>query len=150
MNRIEAKQLVGYDEDFALWSAEQATLLRTGRLDRVDLENVAEEIEGLARRNRHEIASRLVVLLAHLLKYRFQPSERTNSWRATILGQRIAINELIDESPSLRDVPITVLQSRYPVARLQASGETGLPETESPETCPWTIEQVLDPDFLPD
>ena len=150
MNRIEAKQLTGYEEDFALWSAEQATLLRAGRLDRVDLENVAEEIEGLARSDEYQILHRLDVLLAHLLKWTYQPAGRTNSWRATVIEQRARVLDLTNDSPSLRPYPATVLARAYVVGRYEAIRETGLAETEFPETCPWNIEQVLDPDFLPD
>ncbi|SFZ82979.1 protein of unknown function DUF29 [Devosia enhydra] len=150
MNRIDPRRTAGYDEDFALWSAEQAALLRAGRLDRIDLENVAEEIASLGRSDKREIASRLVVLIAHLLKYRFQPSARSNSWRATILGQRMAIAGLIEDSPSLRAYPGTMIDRQYRLARLEASGETDLPEHTFPETCPWTIAQILDPDFLPE
>lgn len=73
MNKIDPKRLAAYDEDLALWSAEQAALIRTGSFDRVDLENAAEEIESLGISIRHEIGSRLEVLLIHLLKWERQP-----------------------------------------------------------------------------
>jgi hypothetical protein len=149
MNKIDLKKLAGYENDFALWSAEQAALIRAGKFDRVDLENVAEEIQSLGNSDRHEIASRLIVLLHHLLKWEFQPSERTNSWIASIVGQRDAINALIEDSPSLHSHPAKVVDRSYKVGRLEASGETKLPLSTFPETCPYSVEQILDPDFFP-
>ncbi len=150
MNRLDPQRLTAIDDDFALWSAEQAALIRAGKFDGVDLENVAEEIASLGRSERHQIASRLAVLLHHLLKWQFQPENRSNSWLATMLGQRDAINALIADSPSLAPHPAKVLERSYRVARLDASGETGLPLAAFPETCPYAIEQILDLDFLPE
>lgn len=151
MNRItRIGRPAAHDEDFALWSAEQGALLRAGRLDRLDRENLAEEIESLGRSEESEIESRLNVLLVHLLKWRFQPSRHSNSWRATLLEQRRRIARRIKQSPSLRDHPALVLADEYEVARLAAAGETGLALEAFPEACPFTIEQVLDAAWLPD
>ena len=149
MNKIDPKHLAGYDEDFALWSAEQADLLRAGKLDRIDLENVAEEIESLGRSDRREIVSRLTVVLVHLLKWQVQADGRTNSWAASIVENRDAIADILAASPSLRPYPATVLERAYRAAPLAASGETGLPLSEFPSTCPYSVEQILDPDFWP-
>ncbi len=151
MNRItRIGRLAAHDEDFALWSAEQAALLREGRLDRLDRENLAEEIESLGRSEESEIESRLNVLLLHLLKWRFQPGQHSNSWKATLLEQRRRIARRIRQSPSLRDHPASVLDEEYEVARLAAAGETGLALEVFPAACPFTIDQILDPGFLPD
>jgi hypothetical protein len=149
MNKIDLKHLASYEEDFALWAAEQGALLRAGKLDRVDIENVAEEIESLGRSFEHEIDSRMNVLLAHLLKWEFQPGQRSNSWRATIFEQRTRIGRLLKESPSLRQYPATVIPDEYPLARLHASGETGLNESAFPSTCRYSIGQILDEKFFP-
>lgn len=150
MNRIDFKKLATYEEDFALWSAEQAALLRAGRFDRVDLENVAEEIESLGRSDKHQIKSRLQVLLMHLLKWQRQPDNRSRSWASTIRDQREAILDLIEESPSLAPYPASILAQCYPRARLKASEETTIYLDLFPETCPYTIDQILDPGFLPE
>ena len=138
-----------YEADFHRWSEVQARALREQRPADIDWENVAEEIESLGRSDRHEIESRLSVILEHLLKWRFQPAARSNIWRATLLEQRNRILRLIEESPSLASFPGTVLTSEYPAARLRASGETDLPLAAFPETCPFTAEQALDVDYLP-
>jgi hypothetical protein len=149
MNKIDLKKLASYDEDFALWSAEQAQLIRDGKLDRVDLENVAEEIESLGRSDRHQIRSRIEVLVMHLLKWERQPEYRSRSWASTIRDQRHKLKRLTDESPSLRSFPAEVLADEYPRARELASEETTIYLKLFPKTCPYTIEQILDSDFLP-
>jgi len=149
MNKIDLKRLTSIDDDFALWAAEQAALLNSGRLDRVDIENIVEELEYLGGSQKSEIEKRLRVLLAHLLKWEFQPAQRSNSWRATLVEQRTEIAEVIRRSPSLKRYPADVLGRAYEVAALRASGETGLPLTAFPQTCPHTIQQILDPEFLP-
>ncbi|WP_230839566.1 DUF29 domain-containing protein [Gloeobacter morelensis] len=63
----ETRKRAGYDEDFHAWAFEQATLLREGRLDKLDLENLAEELESLGRFERRALESRLEVLIVHLL-----------------------------------------------------------------------------------
>ncbi len=151
MNRIVLDPpLVSIDEDFALWCAQQGELLRKGRLAAVDRENLAEEIESLGRNQEDEIENRLAVLLCHLLKWRHQPEARSNSWKATIAEQRYRIRRRIKQSPSLRDHPATALNGEYELARLKAAGETGLPEEAFPVDCPFSIEQILDPDWLPE
>lgn len=149
MNKIELQQLASFDEDFALWSSEQAALIRAGRFDRVDLENVAEEIESLGRRDKREIRSRLEVLLSHLLKWEKQPEKRCRSWASSIRDQRGKIHRILRESPSLKSYPATVFAEEYPAAREKASDETTIFLHLFPETCPYTIEQILDTDFLP-
>src|SRR5580704_181268 len=91
-----------YDDDFFAWTQEQARLLRGGDLADIDAGNLAEEIESMGRSDRREIRSRLVVLLAHLLKWQFQPGGRTTSWSGTIVEQRHQIDLVIADSPSLR------------------------------------------------
>ena len=149
MNKIDLKKLTSIKDDFVLWSAEQAALLRAGKFERVDLENVAEELESLGRGDKYQIDHRMEVLLAHLLKWQFQPQERSNSWRATLFEQRTRVRRLIEESPSLRGRPGEMLSGSYVIGRNEAITETKLPETAFPEICPYTIEQILDPAFLP-
>jgi len=142
-----------YDEDFYAWTQAQAQELRRAGAERnnapVDWENVAEEIESLGRSEEHQIDSRLEVLLQHLLKWHFQPEKRTNSWKASILEQRIRIGRIIKDSPSLKRYPSESLRGSFIIGRGGAITETGLPESVFPEACPYTIEQILDPDFLP-
>jgi hypothetical protein len=148
--KMRARPAIAYEADFHAWSKDQAARLRDLRPNSIDWENIAEEIEGLGGSQRREIRSRLVVLLTHLLKWAYQPHQRSNSWRASIAGAREEILSELSESPSLKRYPGEVLLRQYAIARLDASGQTELPLETLPETCPFTIEQVLDPSFWPD
>jgi hypothetical protein len=151
MNKIDLKKLVSYEKDFALWAMEQAALLRAGSFDRIDVPHLVEEIEDLAARVRSEIRSRLKVLVLHLLKYEMQPEKRPSaSWQSTIKIQRIELDDVLNENPSLRAYPAEVLSRVYRSARAGAAGQTKKPESVFPEVCPYSIEQILDESFLPD
>jgi hypothetical protein len=139
-----------YETDFHAWTQQQARLLRERRWDDLDLENVAEEIETLGRSDKRQIESRLEVLMAHLLKWKFQPGLRSASWSGTIIEQRLRIEDLLKESRSLKRYPAKVFLRRYLGARLKASAETGIAFDLFPAECPFTIEEVLDVDFLPE
>ena len=138
-----------YERDFYAWTQEQAALLRERRPNAHDWANIAEEIESLGRSDRREIASRLTVLLHHLLKWEFQPSERSSSWTGTIVEQRRGIKRLIKESPSLKTYPAEILAEAYDEARDDAIRETELPAQTFSQVCPYPINEILDHDFLP-
>jgi hypothetical protein len=137
----------GYETDFHRWAETQAGLLRTRSANELDWDNLAEEIGALARSDRREIRNRLVVLCAHLLKWEFQPAQRSNSWRSSVREARRQIAGLIEESPTLAGYPADKLADAYEHGREDAEAEAGL--LDLPVGCPWTIDQVLDRDFWP-
>ena len=130
-----------YESDLALWADEQAGLLRAGRVNELDLEHQAEEIEGLSRRDRREIESRVRILLAHLLKWRYQPAPQSRSWLATITTQQQEVMALLEDSPSLRPRLQSRWQEVYSRARTLAEDEIGI--ASLPNESPWTLDQVL-------
>jgi hypothetical protein len=140
----------GYDADFFQWTQSTAEMIRQGRLAEVDLEHVAEEIEDMGKRDRREVRSGLIVLIVHLLKWEFQPDLRTPSWDSTIDEQRTQIQLIIQDSPSLRRLPAEELAATYKRAIKRAIAQTGLGADRFPSSCPYTAEQILDGDFLPD
>ena len=139
----------GYDHDYHAWLTRQADLLAERRFDDLDLDNLIDEIQALARSEKREIENRLGVLLVHLLKWRHQPAQRSGGWASTIIEQRARLLKRLQESPSLRGYPAEVLDEEYAIAREKAAAETELRAATFPKTCPYTIDQVLDPDFLP-
>jgi uncharacterized protein DUF29 len=139
-----------YERDFYAWANEQAALLRAGRLAEADLENIAEEIESMARSEKRELVSRLKVLLARLLKWRFQPTLRGNSWRLSIEEQHREVVDHLADNPSLKDKLPEALSSAYRKAILEAATETGIDSSTFPSACPWTYEQIMDAEFWPE
>jgi hypothetical protein len=145
-----------YEQDLAAWAEAQAQALRAAARAKlntpvaVDWENLAEEIEQLARAERRELGSHLFRLLTHLAKWRWQARRRSRSWRATIGEQRRELARLLADSPSLRSTLPGSFASAWADARGQAADETGLPLSTFPETCPFTPEAALDPGFWPE
>jgi hypothetical protein len=80
-----------YEKDVVAWAKEQAALLRAGKLSAIDVEHIAEEIEDVGKSEQRELVNRMAVLLAHLLKWQFQPDRRGASWMRTIDAQRADI-----------------------------------------------------------
>ena len=139
-----------YDEDFYAWSTQQAQLLRAGKLNEADLENIAEEIESMGRAEKRELISRLTVLLVHLLKWRFQPKGRGSSWQTSIKVQRNGLVRHLKDNPSLKPFIPTALADAYGDAVLEASEETKLDEGKFPKNCPWGFDEMMDAEFWPE
>ena len=139
-----------YETDFHQWLLDQVALLDSGRFDELDIEHLKEELEGLAASDRRELENRLKVLYHHLLKWRYQPHRRGASWEDTVDEQREQIEMVLHDSPSLRPHLTKFAARTYSKARRKAHKETGLPLAIFPETCEWTIEQVLDENWLPE
>lgn len=139
-----------YEKDVIAWAEEQARLLRAGRFEALDIEHIAEEIEDVGKSEKRELASRMAVLLTHLLKWQFQAGRRGSSWQRTIKEQRKAIALHIKETPSLKASlgSLDWNSSVWADAVTKAIEETDL--DIFPENCPWTVEQVLSQEFLPD
>lgn len=139
-----------YEKDFYAWLMKNAELIRQGKFSEVDTENVAEELESMGRREKRELMNRLIILLAHLLKWQFQPGRRSKSWRNTIVNQRMDIRELLEESPSLYYELEQKMEKAYEKAKLRVEEETGMDRKHFPGSCPFSFEQVLDDNFFPE
>jgi len=136
-----------YERDTALWAEHQADALRRRASNELDWENVAAEIEDVGKSERREIESRLAVICAHLLKWRFQSRRRSRSWAGSIAEARDQIARVTRDSPSLRTYPTKVLAEAYAAGRRIAELETGLKTL--PAECPWAVDDVLRHDFWP-
>lgn len=139
-----------YEQDWYAWTLKNAELLRQGHLEEVDLEHLAEELESMGRSERQELVNRLTVLLAHLLKWRYQPERRGKSWRATIKEQRLRLHQHLAENPSLQSRLEESQTTAYQYAVLRVTQETPLEETALPTKCPFATEQILDATYWPD
>jgi hypothetical protein len=138
-----------YESDFAAWAETNAELLRAGRFSEVDLENVAEEIGDLAKKQRHALGSRLRRLIQHLLKWQFQPEKRSTSWQRTMLQQRQAIARILRENPSLKPAFAELAVDAYSDAARLAAFEMRCEVKALPSSSPYTMEQLMDLDYLP-
>ena len=137
-----------YNHDLAAWAAHQADLLKAGRLQELDIKNLIEEMEAMNRKEHRELLRRLAILIAHLLKWEYQPAYRGNSWCRTIIDQRQEIGDLLEDSPSLNNHfnDTEWLQKAWQRGVQLAASETGIQNL--PQTPIWTIDEILGKGFF--
>jgi hypothetical protein len=140
-----------YDEDFFEWTRRNAQLLRAGQLRESDIPHIAEAIEDLGKQDLDELHRRSRSLLAHLLVGQLQPAKHAH-WRLTpITEERIWLDGLLRHSPSLKIKLANALPAYYAEGvRLAMAMVRTSPDHEwFPAECPFTLEQILDLEFLP-
>jgi hypothetical protein len=141
-----------YQYDIVAWANEQAALLRAGHFSSLDIEHLAEEIEDVGKSEQRELLNRMAVLLAHLLKWQYQPERRGSSWETTIHTQRNSIDRRLRKTPSLKAIlnDSDWWADTWDDALALASQETGYSYKAFPDHCPWMISDILKPDWFPD
>ncbi|MFN5515023.1 MAG: DUF29 domain-containing protein [Cyanobacteriota bacterium] len=140
---------VSYEQDFYSWSLQQADFLAQGRFNQLDISHLVEEIQDLGNRHYDQMEFRVTQLVAHLLKWRVQHWKQTNSWRATIRVQCTAIAKLLKRNPGLKSRLEEALSESWSEARDLAIAETDLPDSQFPESCPFLLSEILNPEFWP-
>jgi hypothetical protein len=138
-----------YETDVVAWSSEQARLIRAGQFDQLDLEHIAEEIEDVGKSEQRELASRMAVLIAHLLKWQYQPERQSTSWKRTIKEQRRALAFHLKQVPSLKSklADPEWQGAIWADAVTLAINETGM--GGFPDECPWALVDILAQNWLP-
>jgi hypothetical protein len=139
-----------YDQDYVLWLETTCQQLAEQQFAELDLLNLLEELGDMGRSEKRAVISNLIVVLMHLLKYAYQPEKRSNSWRFTIKEHRRRLQDALTTSPSLRGYLLDNFVECYAEARDLAATETGLSSETFPEASPFTPEQSLDREFLPE
>ncbi|MDD1416190.1 DUF29 domain-containing protein [Dolichospermum sp. ST_con] len=141
--KTQAKSTL-YETDFNSWLEQTAIILKAGKLNQLDIENLLEEIEGMSRKEKDALESNLIRVLQHLLKWNYQPGKRSPSWSYTIIEHSRRLNKVLKNSPSLKPYFDTVFDECYNEACKAAAVETQLPLTTFPESSPFTKSDVLD------
>lgn len=147
-----------YETDFYTWAKQQAELVRQRRFDELDLENLVEEVEDMGRSQYRNLRSRLAQLLMHLLKWQMQSvrddlhdmHDWHTSWQKSIRKQRPAINLILKDNPGLKHELPDIYLAAYEAARSNAAAEMLCNSNQFPETCPWSFDEVMVDDFLPE
>lgn len=139
-----------YEKDFYAWAMQNAKLLKAGKLDEADIEHIAEEIESMGKSERRALINRLAVLLAHLLKWQYQPERRCNSWKYTLEEQREEISDLLNDSPSLTHEIENKIERAYRKAILMAATEMGVNKRYFKAKLELPLKKILDKKFYPE
>ena len=132
-----------YETDFYTWTIEQAAALRDGRLSKLEIANLAEEIEDLGKEVFSKLRSSFRIILLHMLKWDHQPERRSRSWTVSILNHRLDIADVIEENPSLRRRQAEAIEKAYRRARIDAAEETGLRIATFPDSCRYSRDEIL-------
>jgi hypothetical protein len=136
-----------YERDFYSWTFEQARLVREGRWEGVDRENVAEEIESLGREQFAKLRSALRVLLMHVLKWDYQPERRSRSWVLSIEAQRVELEDVLEGNPGLKPKIAEAIAKGYRGAIIEAMRETSLEKSVFPAQCPYSWDDIVSREF---
>lgn len=142
-----------YERDFYGWAIEQSEALKKHQVEKLDFKNLLDEVEGLVRKEKRELANRLTILFIHLIKWKMQPDHRdrsSGSWLGTIRVQRKAIKGHLDENPSLKNALEEVTEKSYLYAREEAPLEALIVEEDIPLDMPFTLEEALDDNWMPE
>lgn len=141
-----------YERDFPAWAKRQAELLRAGRYEDLDLDHLIEEVADLGVSERHAVLNRTRVILEHFLKLEHSPAmDPRRGWKEEIVTQRSDLEVIL--TPSLqrdleRDFEKTYQRARRDAAR--GLRPDRVDERHLPTASPYSVDQVLDPDWLPE
>ena len=138
-----------HDEDFYGWAMAEASLLRQHKWDELDIEHLAEELESMGASEKREIRSRMKQLMKHLLKWKYQPDLQCRSWKNSIRNQRLELEDVIKDNPSLKPSLNENMKEVYMRALTDAAEETGIYKENFPTECPYTFDQIMDDQFYP-
>lgn len=133
---------VSYDRDFYSWALEQARLIRDGRLDAIDRENVAEEIESLGREQFNKLGALFACFSSMMLKWDFRPERRSRSWALSIETQRVEVEDVLGDNPGLKPRVPEAIARAYRKARLEAARETDMAPDRLPSHCPYGPDEI--------
>ena len=149
---IETAEKDLYEEDFYVWAERQAALLRAGRLDELDLENLIEEVDDLGGARRSAVLNNARVVMEHLLKLQHsRAADPRKGWRPSVVEHRARLE--IDLTPRLRQIldeerpHLFRLAHRVVELSLRDHGEHAAADA-LPETCPYSLDQITG-DWLP-
>jgi Domain of unknown function DUF29 len=134
-----------YDDDFYQWTQQQATAIRAGNWEAIDRKHLAEEVEDWWKTDSARLRQALQDICVWLLAYTYAPEQRQAhySWYVRITSLRVDLEVITDIWSNLAVRAQDMLPKAYARSREQAPQESGLPLETFPETCPWTLEQVL-------
>jgi hypothetical protein len=140
MTQTLTKQTL-YNSDLNLWLETAIAQLKTGDLQNLDIDNLIEELEGLAGRDRRELQSRLKRLIEHILKRCYVDlPDCYRGWEVTIINQRDEINEIFIQSPSLKRIFLEGFDDSF--AKALKIVKTEYPTTQFCDR--WQFNQDLD------
>jgi hypothetical protein len=136
-----------HERDLYSWLVEQARLVRDGRWQAIDQDNLAKEIEGLAQQQFDTLASAIHGLLTHLLKWDHPAIRRSRGRVQSVQSQRQAVADVLAHNPGLAPRIAEAITHCYRKARAEAANDVGLDENSFPAKCPYEWDEIVAREF---
>jgi hypothetical protein len=138
-----------HEKDAYGWAVHTAQLLKEKKMNEVDFDSIIEELEEMGISNKHAFKNRLTQLIFHFLKWQHQPDFRGRSWSGTIKEQRLRLNDLLEENPSLKPFIEELIKKAYRIALTLIEKETPINLKTLPNECPYSFDEMMKEDFYP-
>lgn len=137
-----------YEHEYDRWLTEMVEILKNRDLEKLDYDNLIEELEALGRSEKNAVKSLLLQIIVHLMLYQFWQLEKernANHWAAEIITFRVQLEDKL--TTNLRNYLAEELSKIYQNALLIVQKKTQL--NSLPEKCPYSLEQLLDKQWFP-
>jgi len=137
-----------YETDDSFWLEETIILLKEKRFQDLDVDNLIEELETLGKRDKNAVASLLEQIIRHLLLLQYWTEEydlNGNHWQTEIIGFRNQLDRLLTNN--LQNYLNNELEKIYKGALKYVKQKTRF-KIDFPEYCPYSLEQLLDENYL--
>lgn len=131
-----------HDSDLYTWVQEQTALLRAGRVEALDLDNIAEELSDVGAEQYDRLESALEVLLMHMLRWDHQPERRSRSWVLTIVEQRKRVDKVLRKNPGLKSRLAEAVEDGFDLGRVRAAREMKRDLDTVPDLCPYDWDAI--------
>jgi sugar-specific transcriptional regulator TrmB len=147
--KTQTNPLTLYEQDYYLWLGKTVQLLKEGNYSAIDIENLIEEIDDIRKNEQETIQRSLRTIFMYLLKLKYQPQNPIDHCRSSLVKYRKKIQDILDDSPSLKTYMAEIFEESYQDGRELAKAETGLKIETFPVVCPFTLEETLNRKYLP-
>jgi hypothetical protein len=137
-----------YEIDDSQWLAEMIELLKQRQFENLDLKNLIEELTDLGSEKKNAVVSLLEQVIRYLLLLEYWTAERENNqahWESEIVGFRTQLRRRL--TTNLRNYLAKELPSIYQDAVIYVRTKTRF-KIDFPETCLYSLDQLLDINFL--
>ena len=146
--RASAPARTRYADDLYTWVQEQVALLRAGRVDALDLDNIAEELSDVGLSEYYRLQSAVEIIILHLLKWDHQPERRSRSWALSIAEHRERALIQLQKSPGLKSSLVEIQHNAFRLGRLGAARQMKRSPKSLPADCPYTWDDILNRPFV--
>lgn len=131
-----------YEQDYYLWLDKTIEDLNKQNYQAIDWKNLIEEVKCLGKSEQRALRSYLTRLLEHLLKRCYvNLPECYRGWETEIRNFRNEIEEILIDSPSLKNYLLKVQQTCYQKALMNIKED--YPDADLPTAFPFEIDNLL-------